>query len=101
MHPSVVPQPVAVLTYSANTVAVFFPLVNGAVNMPTLVCIAKLEFALPGCDGAVRETAHAKTLRSLGFSWPPDHLEQPVQATSTVQWVVLRDELRVRYVAEE
>jgi hypothetical protein len=68
--------------------------------MLTLLWIPKLLALLAGWATAVRLTAHANVFTLLVLSPPPLHLLQPEQTVSTVQWVLLRDAYRVRYVAE-
>jgi len=98
---SIITYPEAVRIYDANALAGFFANVSGSVNVPTLLCIWKLLDELAGCDTWLLLTAHANMVSPEVLTCPPDHLLQPVQATSTDQWVSLREERRVFNVAEE
>jgi hypothetical protein len=89
------------LAYASKTAFGTLPTLSDSENMPMLEWIWKLLELLLGCETGVLLTAHAKVLMSVVLSPPPFHLLQPVQATSTVQCVVLRDAPMVRYVAEE
>jgi hypothetical protein len=72
------------------------PTVSASENMPMLVWIWKLLELLLGCDTGVLLTAHAKVLTPVALSEPPFHLLHPVQATSAVQCVLLREAPIVR-----
>ena len=69
--------------------------VRSWVNMPTLLCSAKLLSGFDGWDGACLDTAQANVFRSVGRREPPVHLLHPEQTTSTAQCVELTDDDRV------
>ena len=106
-HPSILPLSFLLLdhfpplAYASKTAFGTLPTLSDSENMPMLEWIWKLLELLLGCETGVLLTAHAKVLMSVVLSPPPFHLLQPVQATSTVQCVVLREVPMVRYVAEE